>query len=324
MKRREIIKDNEVSELYTFTLADHPQKVLIEGKSRALPIVITLHGGPGTPIPFSAGCRGLFPEFTDKFIMVYWDQLGCGINNHPIDETFTIDTFSDMTADLIREIRKLFPKNSIHLFATSWGSILSARVLEKAPGMVDGVVVCGQIVRDVFLCEEVFHALEQSKLPAAKLAQIRKVEIEHITPKDLQLISTSIRKYTSGYTNRSGRKAPMGKVILGLLTSPDYSFRDFKAVMVNGYAGNTALWKEILRLDLTEILQNVRIPYVMLQGDTDIVASTQTVTQIAESSKNPCLQYRIIENTGHMPGADMMDAVFQMLLAQTAENAAGQ
>ena len=34
--------------------------MLIEGKSKDNPIVITLHGGPGTPIPFSVGCRGLY------------------------------------------------------------------------------------------------------------------------------------------------------------------------------------------------------------------------------------------------------------------------
>lgn len=27
----------------------------------------------------------------------------------------------------------------------------------------------------------------------------------------------------------------MGKIIGGLLTSPDYSFKDFKAMVINGY-----------------------------------------------------------------------------------------
>ena len=52
------------AEICTFSLGGYPQKVLIEGRSQELPVVITLHGGPGTPIPFSVGCRGLFPEFT--------------------------------------------------------------------------------------------------------------------------------------------------------------------------------------------------------------------------------------------------------------------
>lgn len=70
-KRKDIIAGNEISQMYTFTLGDYPQKVLIEGKRKTLPVVLPLHSGPGTPIPFNAGCRGLFPEFTDRFIMVY-------------------------------------------------------------------------------------------------------------------------------------------------------------------------------------------------------------------------------------------------------------
>lgn len=317
MKRKEIIKGNAISELYTFTLGGYPQKVLIEGKHRNLPIVVTLHGGPGTPIPFSVGCRGLFPAFTDQFIMVYWDQLGCGINNHAIDESFSIAKFVDMTADLIREVKLLFPDNPLYLFSTSWGSILSAMVLERAE--VDGVAACGQIVRNVFFNDIVYHALEQSKLPAEKLAKIRSIRTEQITDHDMRLISGSVQKYTYGYANPNGKKAPMGSMIWGLLTSPDYRFRDFKAIMMNGYQGNLSLWKEILALDLSDALRNVKVPYLMLQGDTDIVATTEYVQEIAENSNNSNLRCNVIENCGHMPSADMMDAVYNALLDLTKE-----
>ena len=70
-KRQAIIASNEISELKTYTLNGYPQKVLIEGKKRTNPMVLFLHGGPGTPIPFCEGCRGMFPEITENFTMVY-------------------------------------------------------------------------------------------------------------------------------------------------------------------------------------------------------------------------------------------------------------
>lgn len=317
MKRKDIIRSNEISELHTFTLGGFPQKVLIEGKRRDLPIVITLHGGPGTPIPFSVGCRGLFPAFTNKFIMVYWDQLGCGINDHPIGERFSVASFVDMTADLIREVKWLFPENRIYLFSTSWGSILSAKVIEQE--QVDGVAACGQIVRNVFFNDIVYHELEQSKLPKEKLARIKRVQIDRITEKDMMLVSGSVRKYTYGNVNPNGKKAPMGSMIWGLLTSPDYRLRDFKAIMINGCQGNLKLWKEILALDLTDTLRNVQIPYLMVQGDTDIVATTEYVQKIAENSGNPNLKCQVVKDCGHEPTADMMDAVFRALDELTKE-----
>lgn len=313
MKRKDVILNNEVSELCVFTLNGYEQKVLIEGKRKDSPIIITLHGGPGTPIPFSIGCRGLFPAFTDIFIMVYWDQLGSGINNYVIDDTFSIDSFVQMTEELVAQIKKKFPNNKVMIFSTSWGSILSTKFLERNPHAVDAVIACGQIVKNVFICDEVKNSLCKSRIPKKKLDRINNVTVENFTGKDLQLISDSLRKYTNAYQNKIGAKAPMGPIIKGLLTSPDYKMKDFKAIMVNGYMKNTSLWKEILRLNLTEQLKKVEIPYIILQGDTDIVASTQTVQELVSTSSNTNLRYKIVANTGHLPGVEMMDTLLSVL-----------
>lgn len=255
--RKAIIEGNKISEIYDWSLGGYNQKVLIEGKDTSLPVVITLHGGPGTPIPFSVGCRGLFPEFTDRFIMVYWDQLGCGINNYVIDESFTIDSFVQMTWELIQKVKELFTDNKLFIFSTSWGSIMSTRILEKNCHVVDGVVAWGQIVKDIFFNEEVVNALDKTKLSKTKLEIIKTAQRENVSSRELQLVSSSIRKYTNGYQNRMGEQAPIGPIIKGLLTSPDYSFRDFKAIMVNGYQKNSSLWREILQIDLSGILTKV-------------------------------------------------------------------
>lgn len=313
MNKRRSKSNNEISELCSFSLGGYQQKVLIEGKSKDNPIVITLHGGPGTPIPFSVGCRGLFPVFTDEFIMVYWDQLGCGINNYVIDDSFSVDTFVQMTEELIENIKVKFPNNKIIIFSTSWGSILSAKLLEKTPYVVDSVVASGQIIKDVFICDEVRDTLAQTTIPAKKLERIKSITVDNFKGKDLQLISSALRKYTNAYQNKVGEKAPMGNIIKGLLTSPDYKLKDFKAIMANGYMKNTSLWKEIIQIDLTEQLRNVKIPYMVLQGDTDIVASTKLVKELVSDSNNTNLECKVVANTGHMPGVEMMDALLSVL-----------
>ena len=313
MNKRRAKFNNEISELCSFSIGGYQQKVLIEGKSKDNPIVITLHGGPGTPIPFSVGCRGLFPVFTDEFIMVYWDQLGCGINNYVIDDSFSIDTFVQMTEELIESIKAKFPNNKTIIFSTSWGSILSAKLLEKNPYIVDSVVASGQIIKDVFICDEVRDTLAKTTIPVKKLERIKSITIDNFKGKDLQLISSALRKYTNAYQNKIGEKAPMGTIIKGLLTSPDYKMKDFIAIMVNGYMKNTSLWKEIIQIDLTEQLRNVKVPYMVLQGDTDIVASTKLVKELVSDSNNINLDCKVIANTGHLPGVEMMDALLAVL-----------
>ncbi|MDE5864660.1 MAG: alpha/beta hydrolase [Lachnospiraceae bacterium] len=314
VNRKQITEQNEISDIYTFSLGKIPQKVLIEGRSKELPIIINLHGGPGTPIPFSVGCRGLFPDFTNRFIMVYWDQLGCGINDYPLKDAFTIDSFVEMTADLIVEVRKLFPQNKLILFGMSWGSVLALKVLQRLEEGVDAVVIWGQVVRKLFLNEEVYKALEQGGFPEKKMQRIRAVTADNFTDKDMQFLTAGIRKYTAGYFNKRGEQAPMGAIIKGLLTSKDYRLKDFKAIMINGTATSTRLWPELLKLDLTEELLQVSMPYYILQGDTDIVTSTEDIIQEVKASDNPYLHWQIIADSGHMPGKAGMDAVFETLV----------
>lgn len=167
-QRKEIIANNQVSRLTTYKIGGYEQKVLLDEKFETSPILIFLHGGPGTPIPFSEGCRGMFPKLTDQCIMVYWDQLGCGINNYGIDNSFTIERFTDMTVDLIQAVRSEFPNNPINLFAVSWGSVLAAKAAVRVPELLNRVMVYGQVLKNLMFNEEVYDELKKSGLSPRK------------------------------------------------------------------------------------------------------------------------------------------------------------
>ncbi len=245
-KRKKYIKSCEVSKLVTLNLGGFPQKVLIEGYKADLPVVIFLHGGPGSPVPFSVGCRGLFPEWSEKAVMVFWDQLGCGINDYPLDDTFTIDSFVKMTVDLITEIKSLFPENKIYLFGVSWGSILALKAATLCPEKLSGVLTYGQVLKNLFFNEEVKSAF--STAPKKAREQAAKIFADGINCDyetldiNLKTLYKLLNKYTNAYNNKNAKPAPIGKIVLGLINSPDYTLKDVKAVMKNGYAGNTTLW----------------------------------------------------------------------------------
>ncbi|MGT2930504.1 alpha/beta fold hydrolase [Streptococcus dentasini] len=215
----------------------------------------------------------------------------------------------------MKEVKKLFSNNPLYLFSMSWGSVLSALVASRYPQLVDGVVVSGQVINDLFLCDEVINTLADSAIPKRKLDRIRQIIAQPLTTKDLQLISSSINKYTDGYINKKGNKIPTFPIIWGLLTSPDYRFRDFKAIVNNGYRKSTALplWRELLQVDLSETLESIAIPYRIFQGDTDIVTSTKTIEKLIGQTTNDNLQLNIVRNTGHIPGVDMMEKVLESL-----------
>lgn len=314
MKRKQIIAENEISEIREFILGGFPQKVAIDGKKRSNPVVIFLHGGPGSPIPFSAGCRGMFPEITETVTMVYWDQLGCGINNRLINDDFRIQNFVEMTRDLIIQVRQLFPDNKLLLFGVSWGSILALKAVTEYTVPVDGVVTYGQVLHDLTFNEEVYKALDASAMPARNKQELREIQkcSSHTIEEETKVMKW-IGQYTEGYQCKSGGKLPIGSVIWGLLTSPDYRLKDFKAVVVNGYQKNKSLIEELFEIDLRSNLKQVETPYKILQGSTDLVTPTKLIMEFVKEIENPHVSCRVVENCGHMPDVRGMNEIVEVL-----------
>ncbi|MDE7373075.1 MAG: hypothetical protein K2N18_03325, partial [Clostridia bacterium] len=135
-----------------------------------------------------------------------------------------------------------------------------------------------------------------------------------VLDKNLKELYKLLGKHTNAYFNKNAKRAPIGKIVFGLMTSPDYSIKDFQAVMKNSYAYNTTLWKELLNIDLTPLLADIKIKYLLLQGETDIVTSTSNVIKAVESCGNENLAVKVVKNSGHMPSADAMEECFHVLL----------
>lgn len=314
-KRKQYIESCEISIVESVILGGYQQKIAMEGKAKELPVVVCLHGGPGSPVPFSVGCRGLFSDITDRLIMVYWDQLGCGINNYKIDDNFTIAHFTKMTVDLIKELRVRFPENKIYLFGMSWGSILALHAALQVPELINGVVTCGQVITAPMLSDRAFDVVETSSAPEKKKKFARELRSRRKNPslKEMTEFSKIIRKYTDGYNNKASKPAPVGDIIKGLLSSPDYRFKDFIAIVRNGYAKNESLLREMASTDLSELFSQITIPYFIFQGETDIVTDTKSVVTLVNGLHNQNVSCFVLPDMGHFPSEAAMNQIFEKI-----------
>lgn len=313
-QRKSTISKNALSEIRTYRLAGYTQKVLFEGLYKTNPIILTLHGGPGIPIPLGVGCRGMFPQLTDKFILICWDQLGCGANNHLLPEHLTIDSFAEMTEELILLIKEEFPENPLILFGTSWGSILAAKAAERCPSLIDQVIVYGQVSKKPFFNQVTFQALEQAQIPAKKQQLLKKIQLTPTYKKSEGVkISQWVSKYTDGYYGENEDKTEMKALSLGLLRSPDYRIRDFVGLFLNGYLTNKRLWRELFQIDLTETFQSIRVPYRIIQGACDLVTPTEMISELLSTTENPYIQLEIINGLGHIPDLKNIEHIFKKI-----------
>lgn len=310
--RKQVSDDYEISEIREYTLGGIKQKVLVEGKSKDLPVVIYLHGGPGIPMPYNVGSRGLFPEITDKNIFVVWDQYGCGINKAPLDKDFKIETIYEMSKDLVREIKKDFPDQKLTVFGVSWGSYLSARLATEMPELIDSVLVYGQITSDLTLNEEVFEALRKSDLPKKDKEKLELIAAkDEFDIEDALLVSGWINLYTQGLVAEGTSMWDFVPKLIGQMFSPDYKLKDGFAIMDNDYDDNRDFLKQMYALDLRPLLKEVSIPYTILQGEHDLVTSTKAIKELVESTNNPNLKIKIFPNSSHTPSQDTLAEVIQ-------------
>ncbi|MCI1831355.1 MAG: alpha/beta hydrolase [Bifidobacterium sp.] len=318
MSRRTIVESSGLSRRILLTLNGFPQRIVVDGMNANNPIVLLLHGGPGTPFPFNEGCRGLRPEWSRSLTMVYWDQLGCGINNTTIDESFSIDTFTRMAIELIEQLRSRFPGRKVLVAALSWGSILSARIAARRPDLIDGVVAYGQVVRDVESSDALFSALLSGRAPHTVKRRVEGMRDVHSrTVADMRVMSYYAARYTTAYYHPRGSGFDFVSTVLGMLSSPDYRMRDVLAIMRNGYDSNSSLLKEMMTIDLSEDLRHVGVPYAVLQGEGDLVTDTGLMRDLARACHNPLLGCTVLDDESHMPDVRAMTAIRRELISSS-------
>lgn len=307
-ERREYIESCEISEVVTVTLGGFPQKILLEGAKTGAPVVLFLHGGPGFPVPFCVGARGCFPQITQEFTAVYWDQLGCGINNRKVDDSFSIGSFSSMTVDLIRYLKGRFKEEKLFLFGISWGSILALDAAVAVPELIDGAVTAGQVLLPPLLSDEFFSAAEASSAPDKVKERLRGIRGKtEKTNGDIALISKVARKYTDAYRGaKGGAKNPVKEIF----ASKDYRFGDALACFVNGYRKNASLMRELSKIDLREKFSRVEIQYTVYGGERDMVTPVKDVIGLFSRLKKENLKYVVGAGEGHIPEETALDIVF--------------
>ncbi|KPJ85990.1 MAG: hypothetical protein AMS18_15905 [Gemmatimonas sp. SG8_17] len=141
-----IVSEKGVASLEPVMLGGVEQWILIRGYNVENPVLIYLHGGPGSPaIPYG---RFAFSALEQHFTVVTWDQRGCGKSYSPaIDaQSITLEQLLSDTRELIALMRQRFAADAVYLMGASWGSVLGAFTARDYPELLHAYVGVGQFV----------------------------------------------------------------------------------------------------------------------------------------------------------------------------------
>jgi len=162
-----------------------PQWLLIRGEDARNPLLLFLHGGPGSPETVLAG-RRYSAEIEKHFVVVHWEQSGTCKSYSAAMETTPLTNeqlVSDVDA-VSRYLLATYRRNKLYLIGHSWGSYLGIIAISDNPELYHAYIGVGQFV----------NAIEQER--------------------------TSMR-FTLDYLARKGDKAGLAK--LAALGEPPYA-----------------------------------------------------------------------------------------------------
>ena len=205
----------------------------VVGSGTKTPLLL-LHGGPGVPSYYLKPLAAL----ADERPVVFYDQLGCGRSPAPADTSlWKIDRFVQELA----AVRKALGLERVHLYGTSWGTILALEYMKTDPSGVESIVMASpaldlhQWMRDadslrhtlpdsileVIETEEKNHTTDSPAYQDAMMAYYR-LYIARRQPWSANLDSAFAQMGQSVYTTMDG---PSEFEATGTLR--DYDGRDF-------------------------------------------------------------------------------------------------
>ena len=139
--------DGSISVVEKITLGGHEQYFFISGANSTKPVMLFLHGGPGSPeISFM---KNYNKDIENDFIMVYWEQRGAGksyAENIPL-ESMNLEQFISDTREMSEYLAKRFNQEKIYLMGHSWGSLLGILTAHQHPERFHAYFGIGQVAQ---------------------------------------------------------------------------------------------------------------------------------------------------------------------------------
>jgi pimeloyl-ACP methyl ester carboxylesterase len=278
------------------------QWVMIRGQSVANPPLILLHGGPGW------GETALFRHFNapleNRFTAVYWDQRGAGKSYDPrvSPSSMTVEQFISDMNELIDAVCERLGKRKVAIFGHSWGSVLGVLYAARFPEKVAAYVGSGQIGD--------WPAAESASYEFA-LAEAQRLGNRRALSK-LRAIGSPPYGADAVFAERtwslrlSGGMRPQAlwKVGRAVLGGQESSIMELASAWRGFHFSMNAMWAEVSRLNLIELVPALQMPVFFLLGRRDPWVPPQTSVAYFDALTAPVKKLVWFERSGHEPFAD--------------------
>lgn len=307
------IISGSISNIEKVVLGGQEQYLIIRGADSTKPVMLYLHGGPGSPeIAF---LKETNTSIEKDFVMVYWEQRGAGksFNKNIPAESMNLNQLISDTKELSEKLAKRFNQDKIYLMGHSWGSFLGILTANQYPELYHAYFGIGQVCYQ-YKGEQISFewAKEQAKLNNESDAL---EALNSITFPD-SIASSTVwaeylmpeRKYVmqfgGGVTHELTGMWPVIKMVL---SAKEYTFSDKINFIRGSMFSLKHLWPEVINHNLFNDIDSMQVPVYIFQGKYDYQTPYALAKDFFDQLKAPEKEFFTFENCAHSPNMEEVE-----------------
>jgi pimeloyl-ACP methyl ester carboxylesterase len=282
-----------------------PAYVSVRGRDRTNPVLVFVHGGPGTPLaPTAWMWQRPVEEF---FTVVHYDQRGAGRSFQLTDpaeirDTMRPETYTRDAIELVEWVRAELGVERVALAGHSWGTVIATRAVVARPDLFSAYLGIGQVVD--------FRANEQESYAWVYAEARRRGDADAIReldaiapypgdgPGDLAKVIVE-RGWVQRYGGFAAGRADCDYFMDGDIAAPGYTAAD----RASGAAGN-ALHSEVVvprlaQVSLTDVT-DFPVPVIQFAGRHDHMTPPGPMLRWLDRLTAPATVVEWFEDSAHM------------------------
>lgn len=306
-----IKEDNSISVLKSIEINGAEHTVMIRGVNRDNPVLLFVHGGPGSSeIPYVRKYQRLLEQ---EFTVVHYDQRGAGKSYRFFHDYsgLTTDLLVDDLIALTDYVLAELGADKLLLAGHSFGTYIGMKAAAQAPERYAAYIGIGQVADAVASeLDSLAYVIDQATL-AGDAADIERAERlrdeiargERLTPREL------VRKYGGASRLIDDNM----DYYTGFLLHPEYNLLDVLRYVRGVSATQGPLLDEVLKQPLPEQVERLEIPAYFVMGQYDYMTSVQSAQAYFDKLDAPRKDFVVFEHSAHFPQFEEEEAFARWL-----------
>lgn len=286
------------------------QGFFIRSENPENPVILFLHGGPGSPeLPMIEPTEK--SERLEKYFTVcYWDQRGAGMtfSKDTDPASATVAQYVEDTREMTEYLKKRFNKDKIYLMGHSWGSYLGVKTIEKYPEHYHAFIGIGQVTHQHLSEQLAYHYMMKHAEEINDkdvMEELNKFDPDaEDFPSNEYLMSIralAMNKYGIGITHQP---ISMTSLLKDILTFKGYTMSEKMNYMQGNMFSLKHVFHHILEDDLFKSSVSFEVPVYVIHGAFDYQVSYELAGKWFDLIEAPDKGFYTFEHSAHSPNTE--------------------